>query len=88
MAVFLVMFVAFVVSTIVLVVLVIMPTIVTGMDAVALAIEVPIDAFAFMAHAVGFIVLTPGFGAISLVFKAMLDAITLAIEVPFDALTF
>jgi hypothetical protein len=58
--------------------------IMTGMNPVALAVEVAVDFCPFGAKMCRLLVMTFGFGSIRLVLEAMLDAVTLAIQVLVD----
>ena len=59
-------------------------TIMTGVNPVALAVEVAVDFCPFGAKMCRLLVMTFGFGSIRLVLEAMLNAVTLAIQVFVD----
>ena len=59
-------------------------TIMTGVNPVALAVEMAVDFCPFGAKMCRLLVMTFGFGSIRLVLEAMLDAVTLAIQVFVD----
>ena len=62
------------------VVVVAIVTIIAGMNPVALAVEMAVDALTFGAKMVGLPVMPLGFGAVRLVLEAVLDAVTFAIQ--------